>query len=177
MTVKNDFSRLIQSFNFTCLFVCLFVFNNGHSFYCSFVKIQERLTRNRRLQQVIQQGREAGNRRKAAMENPDGHGDARLEDVYDEGGEAIQPIGEADLPVHVVVEAEINITHLRNFDVKSGENIAMHSSDEDLLTDERASGVQQMFMASEAGPAATQGVEIELKRRKVAIHCSNEVSE
>ena len=111
------------------------------------------------------------------MENPDGPDDARQEDVSDEGGEAIQPIGEADLPEHVVVEAEINITHLRNFDVKSGENIAMHSSDDDLSTDERASGVQQMFMVSEAGPVATQGVEIELKRRKVAIHCSNEVSE
>ena len=107
------------------------------------------------------------------MENPDGPDDARQEDVSDEGGEAIQPIGEADLPEHVVVEAEINITHPRNFD----EKVAMHSSDDDLSTDERASGVQQMFMVSEAGPVATQGVEIELKRRKVAIHCSNEVSE
>ena len=75
--------------------------------------------------------------------------------------------------VYVVVEAEINITRPRNFDEKA----AMHSSDEDLSTDERTSGVKQMFMASEEGPVATQGVEIELKRRKVAIHCSNEVSE
>ena len=90
------------------------------------------------------------------MENPDGHGDARFQDVSDEGGEVIQPIGEADLPEHVVVEAEINITHPRNFD----ENIAMDSSDDDLSTDERASGVKQMFMVSEAEPAATQGVEI-----------------
>ena len=35
------------------------------------------------------------------MENPDGPDDARFQDVSDEGGEVIQPIGEADLPEHV----------------------------------------------------------------------------
>ena len=136
-------TAIISNSHSACLFLILSIY--------SLVKIRERLTRNRRLQQIIQQGREAaGNRRKAAMDNPDGPDDACLEDMSDEGG---------------VVEAEVD------------KKIEIDFPADDQSTDERAIGVQQMFMASEAGPAATQGVEIELKRRKVAIHCSNEVSE
>ena len=49
----------------------------------------------------MQQGREAGNRWRAAMENPDGPDNVHLEDMPDERGDVIQPIGEADLPGHV----------------------------------------------------------------------------
>ena len=150
-------TAIISNSHSACLFLILSIY--------SLVKIRERLTRNRRLQQIIQQGREAAGNRRRAADNPDGPDDACLEDMSGEGGEVIQPIGEADLPGHVVVEAEVD------------KKIEIDFPADDQSTDERAIGVQQMFMASEAGPAATQGVEIELKRRKVAIHCSNEVAE
>ena len=53
------------------------------------------------------------------MENPDGPDNAHLEDMPDERGDVIQPIGEADLPGHIVVEAEVPINSYPSVDNES----------------------------------------------------------
>ena len=57
---------------------------------------------------LMEEGRQANNRRRAAaMENRDDLEEVPLEDIPNEGDNAMYPIGEANLPGQVVVEAEI----------------------------------------------------------------------
>ena len=73
------------------------------------------------------------------MENPDGPDNVHLEDMPDERGDVIQPIGEADLPGHVSwAEVPIN----------SYPSVDNESEDEKIETDCPANDQQRSTFLS-----------------------------
>ena len=128
-----------------------------------FVKIKETLAKNRRLQLVLQHGREERNRRRAA--SPDGLEDVPLEEIRDEGNNIIQPSDDAGLPGQVAGEFEIFMSSPRQIRIKTeDEKVAVECSDDACSSDESAAAENRIFTISERSPSPANAVRIELRK-------------
>lgn len=124
-----------------------------------FVKIKETLAKNRRLQLVLQHGREERNRRRAA--SPDDLEDVPLEEIRDEGNNIIQPSDDAGLPGQVAGEFEIFMSSPRQIRIKNeDEKVAVECSS----SDESAAAENRIFTISERSPSPANAVRIELRK-------------